>query len=147
VSEMVFRERKKRSKVVLNITSLIDVLFLLLIFFMITGTFKRAGEMKLQLPESSTAAPLSSGTQSHQVELVLKENGEILLNDEKVPSSEVPGRLRKLRQTDEESTVLLDAEAGARHGDVIRLLDFVREAGFSGVAFGTHIKTFKEPAQ
>jgi len=145
VSEMIFRERRGRSKVVLNITSLIDVLFLLLIFFMITGTFKRAGEMKLQLPESSTAAPAQAGVQSHQIELVLLENGEILLNQEKVASGEVLDRLRRLHEADEESTVLLDAEAGARHGDVVRLLDFVREAGFSGVAFGTHIKTFKDP--
>ena len=144
MSEMVFHERKRRSKVVLNVTSLIDVLFLLLIFFMITGTFKRAGEMKLQLPDSSTSAPVGSGAQSHQVELVLREDGAVLFDQKKVSTDELPSLLREVREKDEKTTVLLDAEAGARHGDVVRLLDFVREAGFSGVAFGTRIKTLRD---
>jgi biopolymer transport protein ExbD len=57
VSRMVFRERRRTKSVDLNVTSLVDVLFLLLIFFMLTTTFKHAGELELNLPESSTAGP------------------------------------------------------------------------------------------
>jgi biopolymer transport protein ExbD len=114
---------------------------------MVTGTFRRAGEMELRLPESSTAAPVGEGVQSHQGELVLREDGSVLLNGEVVPAAELPVRLRAFRETDEEARILLKAEAGARHGEVVHLLDLVREAGFPGVAIGTEIRTFQDQEQ
>ena len=56
MSGLSFR-RKKRAVIDLNVISLVDILFLLLIFFTLTSTFKRAGELDLQLPESTTAGP------------------------------------------------------------------------------------------
>ena len=50
MSTVAFRERKTKKEVHLNVTSLIDVLFLLLIFFMLTGTFNRVVYLELQLP-------------------------------------------------------------------------------------------------
>jgi biopolymer transport protein ExbD len=70
---MVFRERKRSKSTELNVTSLIDVLFLMLIFFMLTTTFKRAGELELNLPESSTARPTGPGATAESASLVLTE--------------------------------------------------------------------------
>lgn len=141
---MVFRERKKRSNVTLNVTSLVDVLFLLLIFFMVTGTFKRAGEMQLDLPESSTSSPRSEGADSYQNKLVLREDGTVLLNDQKVDLSQLAARLKQLAAQDAKASILLNAESGARYGDAIHLMDLVREAGFGGVSVGTQLKTFRD---
>ena len=137
---MAFRELKKGKKVTLNVTPLIDVLFLLLIFFMITGTFKRSGEMELQLPESSTASPSREGAESHQSELVLREDGSVFLNGEQVEMDDLGRSLLRLLEADEEASILLEAESGAQHGEVVRLLDAVREAGFGGVAIGTRLR-------
>ena len=52
---MQFHEKKRR-KVIINITSLIDVLFLLLIFFMVSSTFVEQPGMKLELPESKSSS-------------------------------------------------------------------------------------------
>ena len=49
MSGMMFRPRRGRKEVHLNVISLVDVLFLLLIFFMLTGTFKRMGELELRV--------------------------------------------------------------------------------------------------
>ena len=140
MSSMAFREVKKGKKVTLNVTRLIDVLFLLLIFFMITGTFRRSGEMELQLPESSTASPSREGADSHQSELALREDGSVYLNGERVEMSDLGRSLRRLLEVDEDAKILLEAESGAEHGEVIRLLDAVREAGFSGVSIGTTLR-------
>ncbi len=141
---MVFRERKKRSNVTLNVTSLVDVLFLLLIFFMVTGTFKRAGEMQLDLPESSTSTPRSEGAESYQSTLVLRQDGTVLLNDQQVDLSQLATKLKQLAAQDAKASILLNAEAGARYGDAIHLMDLVREAGFGGVSVGTQLKTFRD---
>jgi biopolymer transport protein ExbD len=139
VSRMVFRERKRRSvDLNLNVTSLIDVLFLLLIFFMLTSTFKRSGELELDLPESSTARPVGPGSAAatEGVELVLTEKGTLMLDGSPVTFEALPARLGTLRERRPSAQVMIEAETSVQHGQVVRLLDAVRTAGFRGVGLG-----------
>ena len=145
MSGIAFRPRKQRRKVQLNMTSLIDVLFLLLIFFMLTGTFKRAGELELQLPDSTSSAPADGDSELRQVELALLEDGSVMLDGEAVEMEQLGGLLERLREQDQSASVMLKAEEGARHGDVVTLLDLVRGAGFAAVGIGTQIEGFAEP--
>jgi biopolymer transport protein ExbD len=139
MSGMTFRERRARKQVQLNVTSLIDVLFLLLIFFMITGTFKRVGELELTLPESTTSTPAGEGSEAHQAELILAEDGTLRLEGTEVSRPELLARLQALLAADPGSGILIKAETHVEHGEVVRLLDIVREAGFPGVGLGTDI--------
>lgn len=140
MSSFAFRERKSRKDVQLNVTSLIDVLFLLLIFFMLTGTFKRVGELELQLPESTSATP-SDGTASHQVDLVLTEEGTLLVNGDPLPWPNLKRHLTGILEANSQAKVMIRAETGVQHGEVVRALDIVREAGFRGVGIGTHVES------
>lgn len=137
MSRMVFRERKRNKGVDLNVTSLIDVLFLLLIFFMLTSTFKRAGELELNLPESSTAAPAGGLSPSEGVSLVLTEKGTLMLDGATATFEALPAALRSVRERRPDAQVMIEAETGVPHGQVVRLLDAVRTAGFTGVGIGT----------
>jgi biopolymer transport protein ExbD len=137
VSRMVFRERKRKGGVDLNVTSLIDVLFLLLIFFMLTSTFKRAGELELNLPESSTSAPTGAGAAIEGIDLVLTEQGTLLLDGTPTTFEALPAALSTLRARRPDAQASIQAEAGVAHGQVVRLLDAVRTAGFKGVGIGT----------
>ena len=138
MSGMVFRPRKERKQVQLNVTSLVDVLFLLLIFFMLTGTFKRVGELELRLPPSSTAAP-AARDEPREVEVVLTGDGVLLLGQERIAMSELKGRLQAILEEDPASRVTVKAEEDVVHGQVIRLVDIVREAGFEGLGIGTSL--------
>ncbi len=133
---MVFRERRRNKSVELNVTSLVDVLFLLLIFFMLTTTFKQAGELELNLPESSTAGPAGAGGAERGVELVLTEQGTLLLDGAPVTFETLPAGLRTVRQRRPGAQIMIEAESGVTHGQVVRLLDAVRTAGFQGVGIG-----------
>jgi len=139
MSEMAFRSRKHRKEVHLNVTSLVDVLFLLLIFFMLTGTFKRAGELQLQLPDSSSSSP-AEGTEAATVEVVITDDGRLFVDDEPVEFSQVKAHLEAILRKDPQSRVMIKAETDVHHGDVVRLLDIVREAGFPGVGIGTEME-------
>jgi biopolymer transport protein ExbD len=143
MSSMVFRTRK-RKQVSLSVTPLIDVLFLLLIFFMVTGTFKRAGELELRLPESSTSTPSKSESEAKDLELVLTEDGLLLLDGENVELPNLKRRLQTIVAEDAEKRVMIKAESGVQHWEVVRLLDIVREAGFPGVGLGTQLKPSQE---
>ena len=141
MSVMAFRDRPAHRKVTLSMTPLIDVLFLLIIFFMLTGTFKRVGELELRLPESETATRGLESEDPNQIVVIVTEAGGVLINDEVVDDADVKATLGSLREEDESRSVLLKAEAGVSHGEVVRLLDVVRTVGFPGVGIGTHLST------
>jgi len=136
MSRLVFRERKRRPQIDLNVTSLVDVLFLLLIFFTLTSTFKRAGELELNLPKSTTAGPGGAAASAKPIELVLTEQGTLLLNGAPTTFEQVLTKLRALHERQPDSQVMIDAEEKVEHGRIVRLLDAVRTAGFTGVGIG-----------
>ena len=147
MSGVAFRERKRRKDVNLNVTSLIDVLFLLLIFFMLTSTFKRAGELELKLPESTTAGPAPTKAAEKPVELVLTEQGTLLLDGQPTTFESLLAGLRSLRERRPEGQVMIEAEERVEHGQVVRLLDAVRTAGFKGVGIGTRMAPPEAPGE
>ena len=138
MSGIVFRTRpKSRKQVDLNVTSLVDVLFLLLIFFTLTSTFKRAGQLDLQLPESSTAkGGAAESSEQHPVELVLTEHGTLLVDGASTTFDALLPKLRALHDRQPEKQVTIEAEEKVEHGKVVELLDAVRTAGFTGVSIG-----------
>lgn len=131
----------------LSVTSLVDVLFLLIIFFMLTGTFKRTGELELRLPDSSTATGENAAETAQQIELVATDDGTFLLQGAPVERAELPARLVSLRDTDPQAQVVLKAESDVHHGTVVALLDIVRECGFPGVGIGTYVHSPLEEAK
>jgi biopolymer transport protein ExbD len=95
--------------------------------------------MKLDLPKSSTAEPAGVAGQPQEAELVLRADGTVLLGREPILPSDLPGRLQQIRGSQPDGRIMVKAEAGARHGEVVHLLDLVREAGFAGVGIGTEV--------
>jgi biopolymer transport protein ExbD len=141
MSAIAFRSCGGRKRVTLSVTPLIDVLFLLIIFFAITGTFKRVGELELRLPDSSTATPPVREQSAQHVELLVFDGGRLRLNGEEIDMPQLKGRLMEILKEDPESQVTIKAEAAVSHGEVVWLLDIVRGAGYRGVGIGTHMKT------
>ncbi|HKK72459.1 MAG TPA: biopolymer transporter ExbD [Candidatus Krumholzibacteria bacterium] len=140
MSELAFRPVKRRRRVTLNLTSLIDVLFLLLIFFMLTSTFRQAGELQLELPDSSTSEPSTDAEQMRPTEIALRADGQVLIDGSVVEEEELVAELRRRKESDPDARVILNAEAAARHADVVNLIDVVRSLGFAGLSLGTEMR-------
>jgi len=121
----------------IDLTPLIDVVFLLLIFFMVSTTFDRYAKMNVQLPEAQTAERIK---ESAPVEVVVDAEGKVFINGSKVLSTDVTtireALLRQLLNTDERS-VLLSADADARHADVVRVMDAAAQANVSKLSIAT----------
>lgn len=145
MSTMAFRVDKGYKQVTLSVTPLIDVLFLLVLFFMLTGTFKRVGELELQLPGSSTSTPVSQEDKARQVELLVSEDGLLTLDGEIVEMPQLKSRLQAILRADSQSRMMIKAAENVQHGQVVRLLDIVRDAGFPGVGIGTQMQPAAEP--
>ncbi len=127
---MNFLPQRKGRGLIINITSLIDVMFLLLIFFMVSSTFKNQPAINLVLPRAATATE----TPTTPAVLYLTSSGDIYLNEEHVSAEELPGLLRKLQADTGEDSIVLRADQKAEHGDVVALIDIVKKSGFSRVS-------------
>lgn len=129
---MQFDEKRKR-RVTINITSLIDVLFLLLIFFMVTSTFLEQPGMKLELPSAKSAEV----SRVENLVLSIGPDGEITFNDRPVTLDDLPGAIEKAVPQAGEKTLVLKADKSVRHGTVVAVMDIAKRAGLKRLVVGT----------
>lgn len=132
---MRFSETKKR-KVVINITSLIDVLFLLLIFFMVSSTFVEQPGMKLELPESKS----STAEKIKDLVLEITSDGDLILNDTPISLDKLENQLKKLLPSLEEKTLVLKADKSIPHGKVVKVMDLARLSGLEKIIIATTVE-------
>ena len=129
---MQLRKKHKRS-LILNLTSLIDVLFLLLIFFMISTTFLNAPAIKLELPEASHADPVKQ----EPVTVFVGPDGSLYLNDDPVDPALLEATLKNKLATSEDKAVVLKADSRVSHGDVVRVMDIIKGSGAKRLVVST----------
>jgi biopolymer transport protein ExbD len=126
--------RKKRETPRVDLTSMVDVVFLLLIFFMISTTFVEAPGITVKLPESSSQ---QRKQESEEVKVYLSKDGVISLGDQRIEQEELRRRLRAYGDRAAGMTFLLLADEEAMHGKVVALMDLAKEAGFEKLAIAT----------
>lgn len=121
----------------INLTPLIDVVFLLLIFFMVTTTFTRETRLAVNLPEAD-AAPAEQ--QQNQIEVLVNQNGRYSINNELLSDNQrdtLRDRLVQVAGGNLNQTILLIADAESSHQAVITAMDAIGQAGFSGFSIAT----------
>lgn len=120
----------KRRRPALNVTSLIDVLFLLLIFFMVSSTFIEHPAIQLDLPRAAAAEEAQVGS----LRLSITPEGEVYLDGEMVAFDELLGRLRQAVSEDPEKVLILEADRRVGYGTVIEAIDLARQAGVKRIS-------------
>jgi biopolymer transport protein ExbD len=132
---MNFRPKNKGRGLIINITTLIDVMFLLLIFFMVTSTFKNQPAINLVLPRSATA----SETVDTPAVLFLTSEGLVYLNDTLMDKETLAARLKEMHDESGEDRMVLRADEDAAHGDVVELIDTIKQSGFTRVSLSARV--------
>jgi biopolymer transport protein ExbD len=131
---MELRKTKRNSRsVFVNVTSFIDVLFVLLLFFMVSTTFVNQPAMSLDLPR----AIHSQGTRQPSIIVYIDQNGLIHLNDEPVDDSVLDQALRARLASSEDKSVVLKADSRVTHGVVVHVLDIIKGAGVVKLTIAT----------
>ena len=129
--------RKKPEDPKVDLTPMVDVVFLLLIFFMISTTFIETPGISIKLPSSSAK---TSVQKTEEIKIYLARNGEIHFKENKLSFKELSNLLLSYRGQAADMTFLLLADRDARHGKVVEVMDLAREAGFGKLAIGTERK-------
>ena len=133
---MKFR-RQRRDEVGVNLTPLIDVVFLLLIFFMVSTTFTRETQLSIDLPEASGQP---QETADERIEILIDEGGSYRVNGQPL----VDARLRTLQAAiykisagDTTLPMVITADAQAAHESVVRAMDAAGQMGFVHLSITT----------
>ena len=121
---MQFR-RSVSPEVQINIAPLVDVVFLLVIFFAVSTTFLESAGLELTLPNSSSSADVPPS----QVSVVVTADGLLYLDGEQVDEQGLAEQLRERLAAMEQKLVVLKADTETPHGKVVRVMDLAREAG------------------
>ena len=138
---MNIRPGHKEESVEVNLTPLIDVVFLLLIFFMVTTTFDRHARLKVSLPESSSKA-----TQQLAEPLVLSidAKGNYFLNDRQLVNRQLDTLKQALQKTIgkdkkdyKDVALVLRADANTPHQSVVRAMDAASQLGLTRLSIAT----------
>ncbi|MQT41728.1 MULTISPECIES: ExbD/TolR family protein [unclassified Pseudomonas] len=135
---MKFR-RKPRETVDINLASLIDVVFILLLFFVVTTTFTRETQLRVDLPESVSGAP-TEDQNTKLLDIAISADGVFSVNNQLLPKNDLASLMDALRTASSGDTSLpvsISADGKAQHQFVITAMDAAGKLGFSHLRMTT----------
>lgn len=130
---MRFKRNLSIAKGLMDMTPLIDVVLLLLIFFMLSSSFIFNPGVKVDLPESTSSETLEKS----DIVVTITKELLYLYNDNSVEYGELEQKMRRAAQDDPNARLILKAAKDVPHGDVVRIMVMAKEAGISNQAFAT----------
>lgn len=127
---------RPRKPLTINIVSMIDILSILLIFFIVTTTFKKAQpRVEIKLPESETA---SESSQSLEPEIIfITRDNRIFIGDNEVTLQRLTPSLQAARQQNPSQVFTLEADEGIQLGFFVKVMDAAKEAGLKDLSLNT----------
>jgi len=133
---MIFR-RRERDDPMPNITPLVDILFLLIIFFTVTTTFATSGGIDISLPEAASQRSLEKVDKLY---VVVNRQGQAHIEGERMSDRELSERFRELSDKDADALVVIEADRQTSHGRVVTVMDLAKTAGLKRLAIATEQK-------
>lgn len=133
---MQFEGRRKSGQMP-NLTPLIDIVFLLLVFFMLTSHFVQDQAIDIDLPVADSGMAVE---EENLLELVINAEGQFLIDDHFVTAESLEGVLREKLRDRSDKQLRVRGDRGAPLGQAVTVLDAARKAGASGVDIVTEQK-------
>ncbi|MCD8554803.1 biopolymer transporter ExbD [Seleniivibrio sp.] len=122
------RDEKKHPEI--NVTPLIDIVFILLIFLMVSTSFNFTNSIDVNLP----AAKGDEKPLVENIRIVMTKDGVVTVNDNAVQITGVESLLEEFKKTAPDATVIIEADKEVSHGNVVTVMDASRKAGYTKFA-------------
>ncbi len=127
--------RERRSEASINLTPLIDILFIVLLFLVLTATFREATRLRVRLPEAASGARVHAPPRG-DLRVSVDEAGALYLGDEPVTLSELREWMR-IHPVSRGANLVLSADERADHGRVVEVMDLARRNGIHRISIET----------
>ncbi len=129
---------RAREEPEVNLTSLIDVVLLLLIFFMVSTSFVKQSQISISLPQAESAAVVKEFPE--QLDIMITEQGTYLVNGRELINSRaetIRNALQKVSGGNTNLPLTISADANARHQHVVTAMDVAGKLGFVKISIAT----------
>ena len=129
---------RPRTQPEVNLTSLIDVVLLLLIFFMVSTSFVKQSQITISLPEADSAAIVEEVPE--QIDIMITSTGMFLVNGGELINSRVEtirNAIQKVSGGNNNLPLTISADANAMHQDVVKAMDVAGRLGFTRISIAT----------
>lgn len=129
---------RARTQPEVNLTSLIDVVLLLLIFFMVSTSFVKQSQIAIRLPEAESTAIVEEIPQ--QIDIMITETGTFLVNGRELINNRpetIRNALQKVSDGNNDLPLTISADANAKHQHVVTAMDVAGRLGFTKISIAT----------
>jgi biopolymer transport protein ExbD len=135
---------RPRTQPEVNLTSLIDVVLLLLVFFMVSTSFVKQSQITIRLPEAESTAIVQELPE--QIDILITESGTYLVNGRELINNRaetIRNALQKVAPGRNDIPLTISADANAKHQDVVTAMDVAARLGFTQI----NIATVNDPVE
>jgi biopolymer transport protein ExbD len=129
---MKFLKEQRYTPPTPSMTPLLDVVFILLIFFAVSTSFLYIGGINVNLPKAET----TEETENISVRVTVTKAGELFINDRLIPADTLPSALQEAHKNSA-SVLVIEGDKEAAHGLVVEIIDIGKLAGFERFAIAT----------
>lgn len=124
---------EKKKKILLNITPLVDVLLILIVFFVVTSTFMEQPGIKLELPKSRTA----DLQRVEKAILIVSDDSKLFFRNKEISLQELPSILNDEMQESVDRSLIVSADKVVQHGLIVSIMDIARQSGVEKLVVST----------
>lgn len=138
---MRFQKQSKKEGSLLDITPVVDTVFILLIFFVLSLNFISTPGIRVDLPKA-TAKEITP--EKKDLRVVITSQNQLYLNEKPVDMKDLGDEFNKAGRSNRETQILIQADQQVTHGKVVEVMDLARSAGLHRLAIVTQPKSNQE---
>lgn len=129
------RIRKEADEQTIDLTPMLDVVFIMLIFFIVTTSFIRETGIDINRPSAATAQKKAKGN----ILIAISRNGDIWLDKRQIDIRAVRANIQRLKAKFPQSAVIIQSDTESRTGMLVRVMDQIRLAGVRNISIAASI--------
>jgi biopolymer transport protein ExbD len=137
---MNFRKKVREDDLEINFIPLIDVLLVIIIFLVVSTTFTKFSELKINLP---TAEANQVDKKVERINIAISENGDYSINEVSIVSPNINSISMSLREASKnikDPVIVINADSNSPHQSVINVMEAARISGLSKITFSTKVE-------
>ncbi|AXH13128.1 ExbD/TolR family protein [Halarcobacter bivalviorum] len=128
-----FSQKNNKEETEINLTPMLDVVFIMLIFFIVTTSFVKEAGIEVNRPSAKTSQQKTEAN----ILIAIKNNDEIWIDKRMVDIRAVRSNIERLKASNTESSVVVQSDKDARTGVLVKVMDQVRLAGITNISVST----------
>lgn len=128
-----FSQKRSKEETEINLTPMLDVVFIMLIFFIVTTSFVKEAGVEVNRPSAKSAEQKSKAN----ILIAIRNNNEIWIDKRMVDIRSIRANIERLKATNIQNSVVIQSDTDSKTGTLVRVMDQIRLAGIFNISIST----------